>query len=136
MVPRYGTILDGCRPFDDRYSILNLAISLALLAGVFGTPNSPSCAQMLQEFLFKDASRLYIKASVDRSPLGTLLRNTLPVSACDTCLCASRGKARLSQPATCSGDHLRRSFADTAQANLGWQANLHILGRKARSYAA
>ncbi|MFT6119685.1 MAG: hypothetical protein ACJAXK_001635 [Yoonia sp.] len=65
-VARNGAIFDGRRPFADRYSILNLAITLALLAGVFGAPNSPSCAQMLQEFLFKDATCLYIKASLNR----------------------------------------------------------------------
>ena len=63
---RNGAIIDGRRPFADRYSILNLAIPVAILAGVFGAPDSPSCAQMPEEFLFKDASRLYIKASVDR----------------------------------------------------------------------
>jgi hypothetical protein len=86
---------------------------------MFGPSHRSFGAQVLNQFLLQDATCLYIKTPVNRPPLGTLLRNTLPVSACDTCLCASRGNARLSQPATCSGDHLRRSFADTARANIG-----------------
>ena len=35
-----------------------------------------------------------------------------------------------------SGRKRLSSFADTARANVGWQASLHILGRKARSHAA
>jgi hypothetical protein len=103
---------------------------------VSGAADRAFGAQVLTQFLLQHAARLNIKASIDDLPLGTLLRNTLPISACDTCLCASAGNVRLSQPATCSGDHLRRSFADTAWPNAGWQASLHGLGRRARFHAA
>jgi hypothetical protein len=91
MVSRNSSILNGCRPFADRYSILNLAIAVALKAGMLGTPDCAFCAQVRQKLLFEDTARLYIKAAIDRPPLGTLLPNTLPVSACDTCLCPSQG---------------------------------------------
>jgi len=65
-VPRNGTILDRCRSFADGHSIFDLAISLALLARVLGSPDCTFGAQVRQQLFFKDASRLYIKASIDR----------------------------------------------------------------------
>ena len=70
-------------------------------------------AQVLQKLLLQNSTRLYIKASY--------------IVSCDTCLCGSSGNARFSQPAICSGDHLRRSLADTTRLKDGQQASLQIL---------
>ena len=64
-VPRNGTILDRCRSFAGGHSMLNLAISLALLARVLGSPNCTFGVQVLEKFLLQDATCLYIKASVN-----------------------------------------------------------------------
>jgi len=64
-VTRNSAILDGCRPFADGHSIFNLAITVALQAGVLGTPDCAFCAQVRQQLLFENATCLYIKASID-----------------------------------------------------------------------
>ena len=51
MVARNGTILDGCRSCADGHSILNLTITLALLACVLGAPDCAFGTQVLQKFL-------------------------------------------------------------------------------------
>ncbi|MFT6456112.1 MAG: hypothetical protein ACJAY6_003017 [Yoonia sp.] len=70
---------------------------------------------MYKQFFLKYAACLDKQASVYRPPLGTLLRNTLPVSACETRLPLSLGCSRISQPAICCGDHLRLSLAEIAR---------------------
>ncbi len=75
-----------------------------------GASDHTSAAQAFLQFFLQNPTGLDIEAAIYRSPLGTLLRNTLPVGACDTRFCSSSGYLRLSQPAMCCGDHFRRSF--------------------------
>jgi hypothetical protein len=110
MMPRNGTIFDLRRAFTNGNGIFDFPQLKALLSGMPGASDRTWTARAFLQFLLQNPAGLNIEAAIYRSPLGTLLGNTLPVNACDTRFCSSSGYLCLSQPAICCGDHFRRSF--------------------------
>ena len=106
-----------------------------MTGGVPGPPDGAPATQAFLQFLLQNPTGLNIETAINRSPLVTLLRNTLLGSACDTRFRSISGCSRLSQLAICSGDHFKRSFLDIQWHKGALNESLQDLGRFAQSQA-